>query len=74
MSNIIDKKAKVLVKSGGVTGQSTVCVFQSFDGSFHGSDVRFFRNFEFLSLKNEYIILNISPGCELHRKIPRYIC
>ena len=43
MSNIIDKKAKVLVKSGGVTGQSSVCVFQSFDGSFHGSDVRVFR-------------------------------
>ena len=43
MSNIIDKKAKVLVKSGGVTDQSSVCVFQSFDGSFHGSDVRVFR-------------------------------
>ena len=54
MSNIIDKKAKVLVKSGGVTDQSSVCVFQSFDGSFHGSDVRFSRNFEFLSLRNEY--------------------
>ena len=40
MSNIIDRKANVLVKSGGVTGLSTVCVFQKFDGSFHGSDVR----------------------------------
>ena len=40
MSNIIDRKVNVLVKSGGVTGLSTVCVFQKFDGSFHGSDVR----------------------------------
>ena len=40
MSNIIDRKANVLVKSGGVTGLSTVCAFQQFDGSFHGSDVR----------------------------------
>ena len=40
MSNIINRKANVLVKSGGVTGLSTVCAFQQFDGSFHGSDVR----------------------------------
>ena len=48
MSNIIDRKANVLVKSGGVTGLSTVCVFQKFDGSFHGSDVRKY-NFQMLN-------------------------
>ena len=39
MSNFINDKSNVLVKSGGITGQSTVCSFQKFDGTFHGSDV-----------------------------------
>ena len=54
MSNVIDRKAYVLVKPGGVTGLSTVCAFQQFDGSFHGSDVR-----RSMKIRNDYMTFKI---------------
>ena len=54
MSNIIDRKANVLVKSGGVTGLSTVCAFQQFDGSFYGSDVRSNNSFQKLNFLEHF--------------------